>query len=95
MRGFSDYVEFSRPEGKKVRVVFELEQLEVLFYFCEFQHDQNAEWKSLSRNDDGYFEYSIVDENGKSHQERVLYPTFDEILSAQDEINKKYNILSV
>ena len=53
MEEHTDYVEFDRPDGKKVRIVFELYRYEILFHYCEFRHDENSSWQSLSKGDDG------------------------------------------
>ncbi len=95
MEEHTDYIEFDRPEGKKVRIVFELYRYEILFHYCEFRHNENSGWKSLSKGNDGYFAYTITDAEGKETEEKVFFPTLEEILTAQDEINKKYNILSI
>ena len=95
MEEHTDFVEFDRPDGKKVRIVFELYRFEVLFHYCEFKHDEKSDWQSISRGEDGYFDYTISDNLGSSIQERIKFPTYEEIASAQDEINKKYNILSI
>jgi hypothetical protein len=49
----------------------------------------------LSKGDDGYFSYIITDASGNEKVEKVLFPTFEEMSEAQDEINKKYNIISL
>lgn len=95
MEEHTDYKEFDRPDGKKVRVVFELYKYEILYHYCEFRHDENSEWKSLSKGDDGYFTYSVTDRDGKEKVEKVLFPTFEEMNEAILEINKKYNIISI
>ncbi len=95
MEEYTDNVEFDRPEGKKVRIVFELFRNEVLFHYCEFRHDDNSQWQSIRKDDDGYFSYTITDSDGSEKTEKVLFPTPGEVRTAQDEINKKYNILSI
>lgn len=95
MEEHTDFVEFERPKDRKVRVVFELYRYEILFHYCEFRHDENGEWKSMKKGDDGYFEYTATDENGKETTERIKFPTEQEMLSAQEEIAKKYNLIDV
>ena len=95
MEEHTDYIEFDRPDGKKVRIVFELYRYEILFHYCEFRHDAHSDWRSLSKGDDGYFVYTITESGGNEKTEKVLFPTLEEVLTAQDEINKKYNILSI
>jgi len=95
MEEHTDYVEFDRPDGKKVRIVFELYRYEILFHYCEFRHDENSSWQSLSKGDDGYFAYTVAGADGVEKTEKVKFPTPEEIMTAQDEINKRYNILSI
>lgn len=95
MEEHTDYKEFERPGGKLVRIVFELYRYEILFHYFEFKHDENSEWKSMSKGEDGYFTYTIKDSTGEEKEERILFPTFEEMSAAQDEINKKYNIISI
>ncbi len=95
MEEHTDYVEFDRPDGKKVRIVFELYRYEILFHYCEFRHDENSSWQSLSKGDDGYFAYNVAEADGVEKTEKVMFPTPEEIMTAQDEINKRYNILSI
>lgn len=95
MEDYTDYIEFDRPEGKKVRMVFELYRYEVLYHYYEFRHDKNSGWQSLSKGDEGYYVYTITDASGNEKEEKILFPTPDEILTAQNEINKKYNIISI
>ncbi len=92
MEEFTDYIEFDRPEGKAVRVVFELYRYEILFHFCEFRHNEKSEWQSMKKADDGYHYYNLPDNN---RELRVKFPTPIELSQAIDTINKKYNILSV
>ncbi|NLO72247.1 MAG: hypothetical protein GX102_15155 [Porphyromonadaceae bacterium] len=95
MEEYNDYKEFPRPDGKSVRVVFELFKNEILYHYCEFRHDANSEWISMKRDEDGYHSYTVKDADGKEREEKVFFPTLEEIANASDEINKKYNILSI
>lgn len=95
MEEHTDYQEYQRPEGKLVRVVFELYRYEILYHYCEFRHDENSEWLSMSKGDDGYHIYTITDDSGNEKVEKVLFPTFEEMNEAIVEINKKYNIISL
>lgn len=92
MEEFTDYIAFDRPEGKEVRVVFELYRYEILYHFCEFRHNDTSEWQSMKKADDGYHYYSLP---GNDQELRVKFPTHIELSQAIDTINKKYNILSV
>lgn len=94
MDGFNDYVELERPDGKKVRVVFELCcRNEILYHYFEFKHDENSEWEALKKGEDGYHSYTVKNEKGEEQEEKILFPSPKEIADASDEINKKYNIL--
>ena len=96
MEEHTDYKEFERPDGKMVRVVFELYRYEILFYYFEFKHDANSNWQSLSNKDDnGFFSYKVIDRHGNEKVERVLFPTNEELSEALEEINKRYNIISM
>ena len=95
MEEHTDYKEFTRPNGKMVRMVFELYRYEILFHYFEYKHDESSDWKPLSKGDDGYFSYTVTDASGNEKVEKVLFPTFEEMSEAQDEINKKYNIISL
>lgn len=93
MEEHTDFVEYDRPGEKKVRIVFELYRFEILFHYCEFRHNEKDEWKSMTKDENGYFEYTIED-SGKEILQRIKFPTQHEIVSAQEEIAKKYNIIS-
>lgn len=95
MEEYNDFKEFPRPDGKSVRVVFELFKNEILYHYCEFRHDDKSEWIGMKRGEDGYHTYTNKDAAGNDKEEKVLFPTLEEIADASDEINKKYNILSV
>ncbi len=92
MSAFTDHVEYERPEGKKVRIAFELYRNEILFHFCQFRHDENSEWEGMKRDDEGFHTYVPA---GSDQEEKILFPTPSEIALALDEINKKYNLLDV
>ena len=83
------------PGDRKVRIVFELYRFEILYHYCEFRHDENSDWKSMTRDDEGYFEYTVTDENGQEATERIKFPTHQELMEAHEEISKKYNLLDV
>lgn len=91
----TDYIEYERPGGRKVRIVFELYRYEILFHYFEYKHDENSEWKSMTKGDDGYFEYFALDETGKESLQRIKFPTQIEMMTAQEDIAKKYNLLDV
>lgn len=95
MEEHTDFVEFDRPGDRKVRIVFELYRYEILFHYCEYRHDEKSEWKSMKKGDDGYFEYTQPDENGNETEYKIKFPTFQEMMSAQEEIAKKYNLIDV
>lgn len=95
MEEHTDYIEFERPSDRKVRIVFELYRFEILYHYCEYLHDESSGWKSMKKGDDGYFEYTAPDENGKETNYKIKYPTFQEMMSAQTEIGKRYNIIDV
>ncbi|MFV0391927.1 MAG: hypothetical protein ACK5KP_08630 [Paludibacteraceae bacterium] len=94
MEEHTDFVEYDRPGEKKVRIVFELYRYEILFHYCEFRQGEKDEWKSMTKDENGYFEYTIVEDSGKEISQRIKFPTQHEIMSAQEEIAKKYNIIS-
>lgn len=95
MEEHTDFVEYDRPGDRKVRIVFELYRFEILYHYCEFRHDENSDWKSMTRDDEGYFEYTVTDENGQEATERIKFPTHQELMEAHEEISKKYNLLDV
>ena len=49
----------------------------------------------MKKGDDGYFEYTQPDENGNETEYKIKFPTFQEMMSAQEEIAKKYNLIDV
>ncbi len=84
---FTDYIELVRPEGKKVRVVFEVFQGEVLYYHYEYQHDENSEWKAMERNSNEInYMYTITDEQGNETEHTILFPTITEMKYAHEAI---------
>ncbi len=95
MEEHTDYIEYERPGDRKVRIVFELYRYEILFHYFEYKHDENTEWKSMTKGDDGYFEYVALDEEGKESLHRIKFPTQMEMMAAQEDIAKKYNLLDV
>lgn len=93
MKEFNDYIVYERPQGREVKIVFEIYRNEILHYYFQFRHNENSEWQKLLKGDEGYFDYTIALENGEVEDHRIKFPTDFEIRDALDVINKKYNIL--
>ena len=84
---FTDYIELMRPEGKKVRVVFEVFQGEVLYYHYEYQHDKNSEWLPMERNsNEAHYAYTVKDGQGNETEHTILFPTINEMKYAHKTI---------
>lgn len=95
MEEHTDYVEYERPGGRKVRIVFELYRYEILFHYCEYRHDELSGWKSMNKGDDGYFEYCTDNTGGAKQVQRIKFPTHEEMMAAQEEMARKYNLIDV
>lgn len=96
MDDHTDFIEFDRHDGIKVRIVFEMYRTEILFYHYEYKHDENSEWKSMDgKQHSQAFTYIAKSMDGEKELHTIEFPTENELKTAQEIISQRYYFWSI